>query len=221
LYYYYYQSFFKKAIEYHNHIKIHAISESIKQKYIEHGFLNEQNIRVLHNGAREDLFRYTQTPKYPQKSIYVAKVERRKRQYKYQKIPNVVFVGNYQDSPFDITSSNYLGEWDKPTLYQQLTEYANLVLLSEGEADPLVVKEGLMAGLGVVISSCASTNLDLSKPFITVIPDEKLDDIEYVTNEIERNRAISISHRMEIRKYALEHFAWNKIIYRYIKMIRE
>ena len=55
-------------------------------------------------------------------------------------------------------------------LYKGLTHYGNLVLLSDGEADPLVVKEGLMAELGVVISECASSNLDKDLDFITIIP---------------------------------------------------
>ena len=49
-----------------------------------------------------------------------------------------------------------------------------MILLSEGEADPLVVKEALIAGLGVVVSECSAANLDLSKQFITIIPNDKI-----------------------------------------------
>jgi glycosyltransferase involved in cell wall biosynthesis len=150
-------------------------------------------------------------------SIYVAKIEIRKAQYKYQTISSIDFVGNYHDSDFDITRSNYLGEWDKETLYKNLTEYGNLVLLSQGEADPLVVKEGLVAGLGVVLSESATANLDLSKPFITVIPNEKLENIQYVFQKIIENRLISIKMREEIRDYGLKYFSWNKIIDKYIQ----
>ena len=59
---------------------------------------------------------------------------------------------NYHDSPFDRNSVQYKGEWSKERLYDEMTNYGNLVLLSDGEADPLVVKEELMAGLGVVLS---------------------------------------------------------------------
>jgi glycosyltransferase involved in cell wall biosynthesis len=99
-----------------------------------------------------------------------------------------------------------------------LTDYGNLVLLSNGEADPLVVKEALIAGLGVVLSECSSANLDLTKPFITVIPQEKIDDLLYVAQAIEQNRRISLENRENIRTYALEHFAWNKIINQYCEL---
>ena len=49
-----------------------------------------------------------------------------------------------------------------------------LVLLSDGEAHPLVCLEAFAAGLGVVISQWAAANLDLDKDFITVIPEDKL-----------------------------------------------
>jgi len=113
------------------------------------------------------------------------------------------------------SSQNYLGEWDKPTLYNGLTDYANLVLLSDGEADPLVVKEALIAGLGLVISECACANLDLLLPFITVIPNNKRTDLEFVKREIIKNRIISLEHREQIREYGLKTFAWNVVIDKY------
>jgi len=215
----YFNSIFKKAIEYQRFVEIHAISEKIMNIYINHGYRDLDRIRVVCNGAREDLFRYSLEPEFPNTSIYVAKIEFRKCQYKYQYLPNITFVGNYHDSPFNTQTNNYLGEWDKPTLYNNLTDYANLVLLSEGEADPLVVKEALIVGLGVVISECSSANLDTTKDFITVIPNHKLNDLEFVSGEIEKNRRISISKRSEIRKYALKCFSWEKIIDKYLKII--
>lgn len=211
----YFRNIFQKAIQYQDKIIIHAISTEIADKYRKHGFVNK--INVIGNGAREDLFKYTLHPTKKEKSVYIAKIEYRKAQYKYQTIPNIDFVGNYHDSPFH-KGPNYIGEWDKNTLYDSLTEYGNLILLSEGEADPLVVKEGLIAGLGVVVSECSSANLDLSKQFITVIPNDKLNDLEYISKEIEKNREYSILNREEIRNYA-ENFAWNTIIPTYRKAL--
>jgi glycosyltransferase involved in cell wall biosynthesis len=214
-YAHYFNNFFTKAIEYQNYIQLNVISSEIADVYKKYGF--NQKINLICNGAREDLFEFTLDPKLSNKSIYVAKIEIRKAQYKYQTISSIDFVGNYHDSDFDITRSNYLGEWDKETLYKNLTEYGNLVLLSQGEADPLVVKEGLVAGLGVVLSESATANLDLSKPFITVIPNEKLENIQYVFQKIIENRLISIKMRQEIRDYGLKYFSWNKIIDKYIQ----
>lgn len=207
----YFRGIFKRAIEYAPWITLNAISEKIKQVYVKHGF-PEERIQVIGNGSREDLFRFTENPQKGKRSVYVAKIEFRKSQYKYQSMENLDFVGNYQDSPFDTTQSNYLGEWDKPTLYENLTDYGNLVLLSNGEADPLVVKEALMAGLGVVVSECASANLDLTRPFITVIPDDKRDDVAFVAKAIAENRQTSLENRRAIREYALAHFAWDKVL---------
>ena len=214
-YTYYYERIFKKVIEFQTGVIINVISKQIEDIYKKEGFCGNSN--VICNGAREDKFRYTTEPKKGERSVYVAKIEQRKCQYRYQTIPNIDFVGNFHDSSFVRDHPNYLGEWDKPTLYENLTDYGNLVLLSEGEADPLVVKEALIAGLGVVISECASANLDLSKEFITVIPNDKLKDLNYVYNAIEQNRRISIGKRSEIREYALEYFSWKNIIEKYIE----
>jgi len=216
-YKHYFQKIFMRVIEHQKHIKIHAISPLIGDVYKKYGF--EGTIRTISNGAREDKFHFTNKPSKSDRSVYVAKIEFRKRQYKYQSIQVIDFVGNYHDSPFDCKSLNYLGEWSKPTLYKNLTEYGNLILLSNGEADPLVVKEGLIAGLGVVISECSSANLDLSRPFITVIPNDKLEDLDYVASKIKENRAISVSMRKEIREYALTNFSWASIIKNYMSVL--
>jgi glycosyltransferase involved in cell wall biosynthesis len=151
----------------------------------------------------------------------LAKIEERKAQHYYQHIKSIDFVGNYASSPFNTSSAQYLGEWDKPQLYQRLTDYANLVLLSGGEADPLVVKEALMAGLGLVISPCCTANLDLSKPFITVVPWEKIKDVKYVEKVIEENRRTSLAMRADIRAYALSRFSWESITDCYLGFIRQ
>lgn len=213
----YFNNIFMKVIENKNNIYINVISEDIKNLYIKWGFPKEK-INIIHNGAREDLFKYTTNPSKSDKSIYLAKIEMRKGQYKYKSIPNIDFVGNYHDSPFDKNNTNYLGEWTKDQIYKNMSEYGNLILLSEGEADPLVVKEALISGLGVVISECSSANLDLSRDFISVIPNDKLNDLEYVRNIIEENRKISICKREEIREYALNKFGWHKIIDEYCKI---
>lgn len=216
-YSYYFKNIFMKAIEYQKYITINAISNHIEMVYRQYGFVGK--INVLCNGAREDCFRYSLEPSLSNKSAYVAKVEFRKGQYIYQNIPNINFIGNYHDSPFNTKVTNYLGEWDKPTLYNELTDYANLILLSDGEADPLVVKEALIAGLGLVISECACANLDLSLPFITVIPNDKRADLNYVKREIIRNKIVSLEHRTQIREYGLSKFAWNVILDKYEQLI--
>jgi glycosyltransferase involved in cell wall biosynthesis len=216
----YFNNIFMKVIENKNSIYINVISEQIKNLYVKWGF-PEEKINIIHNGSREDLFKYTNKPEKNFKSIYLGKVDIRKRQYKYQSISNIDFVGNYHDSSFNRNNDNYLGEWTKDQIYNNMTEYGNLILLSDGEADPLVVKEALISGLGVVVSECSSANLDLSKTFITIVPNHKLDDLEYVTKAIIENREKSINMRSEIREYALNTFGWNNIIDKYCKLCLE
>jgi len=213
----YFHNFFRKVIEYQSLITLNAISTEVLTVYQKYGYTGKSNI--IHNGARADLFRYNNAVEFPEKSIYVAKIENRKAQYKYQCIDGLEFAGNYHNSSFNTNSPNYLGEWTKPLLYENLTKYANLVLLSDGEADPLVVKEALIAGLGVVVSECASANLDRTKPFITVIPDYKLNDIGFVTEQIKMNRFISVELRSQIREYGLTKFSWSNIVDKFLENI--
>jgi glycosyltransferase involved in cell wall biosynthesis len=199
--------------------KIFTLSESNKKKFIEFG-IDTTKIFVTPNAVRDDLFNFDENCKYSDKSIYLAKIEPRKRQYIFQNISSLYFAGNSIDSRF-VQTKNYLGEWNKQDLYTNLTKYANLVLLSDGEAHPLVCMEAMVSGLGLVISEYCTANLDLNLPFIDVIPENKINDIEYVENIIISNRYKSIIMRNEIRKYAIDNFSFNNIIKNYIKCINE
>ena len=120
------------------------------------------------------------------------------------------FAGNNSDSRFDV-SKRWLQEWSKDKLYNELTDWGNLVLLSDGEAHPLVCLEAFAAGLGVVVSQYAAANLDTSKDFITVIPEDKITDMVFLESEIIKNRKYSVEHREEILEYA-KTFEWSNII---------
>ena len=91
-----------------------------------------------------------------------------------------------------------------------------MLLLSDGEnGTPLVIKEALIAGLGVVVSKYAAHDLDKSLPFVTVIPDDKWNDIEYVAEELKRNRELSVTMRKDIRQYGVDNFSWQKLVKTY------
>lgn len=202
-----------------NDFNIFCLSESIKEIYKKLG-VNENRLYVTPNGARSDLFSFKENPEYPDRSIYLAKVTYRKRQSWFQNIKSLYFAGNKEDYSFNYNSPNYLGEWSKEVLYNNLTNYSNLVLLSDGEADPLVTKEALMCGLGLVISEVSKAGLDTTKPFIDVIPENKMNDISYVESVIEKNRIVSNSMRNEIREYGLQEFDWSNIVEKYTNLIQ-
>ena len=190
--------------------KIFCLSPGIAEVYSRAGVPNER-LFVIPNGVRTDLFRFDENCKYPEESIYLAKIDPRKRQSQLQNIPGIKFVGNYSDPSFDKNNVNYLGEWSKDIIYENLTNYANLILLSDGEAHPLVCLEAMSAGLGLVISEVAAANLDLSLPFIDVIKNERLNDFNHVQDVIKKNRNSSRQMRNEIRRYA-ETFDWKNIV---------
>jgi hypothetical protein len=214
-----YDKFYKKIISgiIYNNCYIFCLSKEILNIYKIYG-VDISRLILLSNGARDDLFLYRSNPEYNQ-SIYLAKITPRKKQYLFQCIENLFFVGNKEDKNFDYQNNNYLGEWDKSDLYFKLSNYVNLVLLSDGEADPLVVKEALICGLGLVLTKTASANLDLNHPFINIIDDDKVTDLNYISEVINNNRAYSISNRNNIRQYGLNNFSYTIIIDRYIKII--
>ena len=166
---------------------------------------------LLENGIDSNSFIFKEKGDLMNKTIYLGQINERKGQYKYSRLNNIDIIGPNVDN----TISNYKGLWTRNDVYTKLSEYGNLLLLSKGEADPLVVKEALMCGLGVVINSTSSKNL-LPNEFITIIEDNKIDDLNYIQNKIDENRSKSILLRKEIRKYAENNFSWFIFIKKYI-----
>ena len=192
---------------------IFCLSEGISRVYQIMLGICPEKLFVTPNGVNSEVFSFTETPEHFDKSIYLAKIDYRKRQYLFQSIDSLWYAGNIADQRFN-PNKNYLGEWSKDTLYKNLTQYGNLVLLSDGEAHPLVCMEALACGLGIVVSQFGTANLDISKKFIDVIPEEKINDIGYIESVIVKNREYSISNRKEILEYSKQ-FSWENIIQNY------
>ena len=189
---------------------IFCLSEGIQKVYNVMFDIPKDQTWITPNGVNTDAFEYVEDPTYPDRSLYLAKIDYRKRQHLFQNIDSLWFAGNLADDRFN-TKKNYLGEWSKDRLFNELTEYGNLVLLSDGEAHPLVCMEALTAGLGVVVCEWGKANLDTDKEFITVIPENKINDVDYVEEKIIENRKYSIEHRDEIREYGLT-FDWKNVL---------
>ena len=191
-----------------------SLSDRIKDEFVRRG-IDSTNVSVLPCGIDIDLYSLDDVV-YPDRSIVVGKLEPRKRQSFLQKKGlNIDFIGNNADPSFDIDDPCYFGEQSKQDIMDNLTSYANMVLLSSGEAHPFVCLEGMSAGLGLVLSEQSTANLDLSQPFITVIPDDKLEDTSYLKEKIEENREISLGMRKQIREYCRINFDWSSIIKQY------
>lgn len=196
-----------------------CISEKDYNTYLNDG-AEKEKLLICKNGAQHRDYFYTETPDKKDRTLYLGKIEKRKRQSFYQTIENIDYVGKYTSGTDFNTQVNYLGEWDHKTKLNTVTHYGNMLLLSDGEnGTPLVIKEALICGLGVVISKYAAHDLDKNLPFVTVIDDEKWDDIDYVKDKIEENREISLGMKNEIRNYGIDNFSWQHLIKSYIKNI--
>jgi glycosyltransferase involved in cell wall biosynthesis len=200
-----------------------VLSERIRQLYVRCGYTGF--LRVLRNAVEAKEFRVV--PGGNGKAVCVGRISGRKRQRELAGIArnrvNVDFVGPC-DGPrgsdfLTNETSNWLGVWDKPTLYERLGEYSCLVLISGSEAAPKVVLEALAAGLSVVITEACRANLT-DEEFITVIPDDETrpDVIAHaIQSAIDNNPPL----RATIREYAFQRFDYSVVVPEYVQLIEE
>ena len=183
---------------------------------------DESTLLLSENGANHKRFTYRSEALKPDRSLYLGQIYHRKKQWLYQGIESIDYVGKDTGAtPFD-QSKNYLGEWSDDYKREHFTDFASLVLLSDGEnGTPLVVKEAIINGLGVVISKYAAHDLPEGLPFVTVIPDDKLEDIPYVEEKIKENREVSIGMRDEIRQFGVDNFSWESLVKLYAQNVEK
>jgi glycosyltransferase involved in cell wall biosynthesis len=185
--------------------------------------ISPNKVSILPNGVSFEKFNRVEKDLVENKesSICLGKIDPRKRQSILQgNIPSLKFVGANKDLEFDTSLDSYIGVWDRKEVYENLTHFSNLVLLSSLELQPLVCLEALSSGLGLVISEVCTQNLDTSKDFITVIPNEFINDFGYINKQIEINRGISLNSRQEIIKYA-ETFDWLNIAKKWEELVNK
>jgi len=178
--------------------------------------LNKTQIILMYNGANSNEIRCIDeiNKSCSNNTIYLGKISERKGQYKYQHLNGINIIG-----PGGRELSNWKGEWSRDDVYTNLTNYGNMLLLSDGEnGTPLVLKEALMAGLPIVINKHSADDLDLSLPFIDIISDDKLNDLSYIENIMNTNRKKQHMYK-EIRQYAMQHFDWSVILKNYVNTI--
>ena len=64
----------------------------------------------------------------------------------------------------------------------------------------------------MVVSEQVSVELDANLNFIDVIPENKIEDLSYVQNVLEKNKEYSVRNRNEIRDYAIKTFGLANIL---------
>jgi glycosyltransferase involved in cell wall biosynthesis len=203
----------------HNHRhSLFALSQKDYDTFVRFAQKPEKVFLLLNGANHTEITPLDRPGNNKDASIYMGKIEPRKNQQKYQALPNVHFYGKCDNAVFTHLP-NYKGEKEHGELMQIMREYGSAVLLSSGEnGTPLVIKEALMAGLPVVVNKHSMNDLDETLPFIDIIPDDKLDDLEYIDQVLIESR--TKSHLRDIiRKYAEENFAWAVLIRKYADLI--
>lgn len=193
-----------------NNFIIFASSQNDIQTFIECGATTE-NCWLNRIGINPLSYDFDLKETYD-KTICFSQICDRKRQYLIQNFDNIDFIGRLEYGKFS-NLKNYRGEYKRGKLNSEITKYSNFVLLSSVEnTTPLVVKEALTCGLGVVVSESVSVELDENQEFIDVIPENKIDDLEYLKDIIEKNKIYSVENRQKIREYGVNTFGLDTII---------
>jgi len=162
-------------------------------------------------GVRYEPYTFYEKAEY-NKTLCFSQIVDRKRQYIIQDIENIDFMGRLSDSKFH-NYKNYKGEVSRELLNQEISKYSNFILISSVEnTTPLAPKEALMCGLGLVVTEAVAYELDTSLDFIDIIPEDKINDINYIKEIIEKNKKISTNKRQEIRQYAIDTFSLESIL---------
>ncbi len=183
-------------------------------------------MRVLRNPIETERFRFS--PAGNGKALCLGRIQSRKQQAALAKSlegrVTIDFAGPWdkeQEPNFvENSTAHYIGNWEKEILYEHLTDYSCLVLFSKSEADPLVVKEALAAGLSVVISDACKANLT-DEPFITVLPDEAINQPDVLAAAINAAIKENPEYRKAAREYAVTRFDYSVIIPEYLEIIQD
>jgi hypothetical protein len=147
---------------------------------------------------------------------------KRKRQTLLYGIPEIMCVGKINEPSMTPPADQYLGEWTDTEKYANTTQFGNAILVSDGEnGTPLSVKESLCAGLGVVVTSAAASELPKDWCWVTILDESKLHDQHYLRRTCETNRNVTALFRSIIREKAKELWDWSILVPKYVKAVKE
>ncbi len=159
--------------------------------------------------------------------VMLGKVEPRKRQYELWQFAleneiDIQFLGPIAD-PRVLEHMNrdrslykyFKGPKSRTELISELPGYMALILLSEGEADALVLYEAQLAGLEIITNSESIGSQDSKLPWIHIIKD--LEQLKQILNRISKKPFPA----SEIGTYANENYRWSKKLIPLIEIIRE
>jgi glycosyltransferase involved in cell wall biosynthesis len=175
---------------------------------------------ILRNGVDVKEFAYKETGN--SKVICLGKIEPRKRQAFLAKELDgkiaIDFIGPQVDEKFVTgVTTKQIGSWTREQVRTELTHYSSLILLSDGEAAPMVAIEALASGVSLVISQTASANINPTLPFVKIVPN----NIEgtMLVKILKESIAQNAFHREAIRQYAEKFFDFPVILEEYLTII--
>lgn len=212
-----YHKIFRFMIENANIYPIFAISEKDRNCFINWGAA-PHDVFIMKNGINVSDIKFSENPLWKDKSITLGQISNsRKRQYLTYGIERVHYVGRAIDP---INHPNYLGEL--PTFWKNnsITNFANMVLLSKGENGTcLATWECMAAGLGVVTTEANASELDRSKPWISIVSEEDTQNPQRISEILEQNAEASLNYREEIREYSKTR-DWSNLIPIYVENLK-
>jgi hypothetical protein len=145
--------------------------------------------------------------------ICLGKVEPRKAQVMIARhltgAEDIVFVGDICDPEFstldDSQKAMFVGPWDRTQVENKLGGYSTLILLSDGEADALVLYEAQSAGLRIVVNNLSIGSQDPNLPWL-ILTDSNLRDIRSIPTLFDH---LDPATREEIISHAKTHYTAN------------
>jgi len=191
--------------------KVVCLSPAILGTFIE--FFPKEDLLYAPNGSSfEPLENETSNGEI----IYLGKIESRKKQYECWKSLSesglkVKFAGPIEDSRVlaelhhePTLNQTFPGPVSRETLVKELSKYRALLLLSDGEADALVLYEAQLAGLPIIVNKDSLGGQDGNLPWVNVI-----NDVDEIGNALQELDSQNISKR-QIASFAKENYSWAK-----------
>lgn len=160
--------------------------------------------------------------------LMLGKVSPRKRQWDVATALEGVdfridFVGEIEDPRVLRDASRrgdlrFLGPWTREQVVQNLADYRVLLLVSEAEADALVLYEAQLAGLSVVVSPGAVGAQELDKPWVYLLDEVSQSGlIRTLRQAIQENPGM----RDSIRDFAEQEYRWDRRMRDLIFLMRQ
>ena len=148
------------AIRENKDFYIFASSKKDIDTFVDYGAVVD-NTWLSKLGVRCDPYQFNEYAQFD-RTLHFSQICDRKRQYLLEKFePDMIDIFGRRE-PGRYRGRHYGGELPREVLNQQITNYPNFILLSEVEnTTPLVVKEALICGLGVVVSEAVAPELSL------------------------------------------------------------